>query len=252
MDIDFSAAMQPAPAPAPQEIEPDFSAAMVPKKRGRPPKPKNPPATSINIPPLSDGPSDTYIDIYNKGDIELLVKGIYEDGIKENKDSNIKDKLTNQELTFLALYFNSKHEKGKNPFTIDNAMISAGYGKLGKSARYLIARKIVEKYERTAPGAGKIFQKLGFGPIRTILGIIDHAENGPAMVSLNALKLAAQMQNLVEVKDNPNLGITINLNVGPSPGPGNGPAAVGVVGVFGAPDEAQAPPPPRKPLQITR
>lgn len=247
-DLDFSAAMQPPPpaSPAPDN-EPDFSAAMIQKKRGRPPRKKPPDSPTTSIAPSVDN-----IDIYNKNDIELLVKGIYEDGIKENNQSNIKDKLTNQELVFLALYFNSKHEKGKNAFTIDNAMISAGYGNLGKSARYLIARKIVEKYERGAPGAPAIFQKLGFGPVKTILGVIDHAENAPPTVSLAALRLAAQMQGLVEVKDNPNLGITINLNVGPGPAPGNAPTAPGVVGVFGAPDEDAPAPPPRKPLQITR
>lgn len=247
MDIDFSAAMQPAPGPGPQEIEPDFSAAMTPKKRGRPAKIKPAP-----LPAPSNSRPDTNIDIYNKDDIELLVKGIYEDSIKENDNSKLKDKLTNQELTFLALYFNSRHEKGKNPFTIDNAMISAGYGGFSKTTRYLLARKIVEKYERAAPGAATIFQKLGFGPVRTVLGVIDHCENSPPTVSLAALRLAAQMQDLVEVKDNPNLGITINLNVGPSPSPGNAPTAPGVVGVFGAPDEDAPAPPPRKPLQITR
>ena len=103
-----------------------------------------------------------------------------------------------------------------------------------------------------APGAAAVFQKLGFGPVRVALGIIDHAENAPPTVSLAALRLAAQMQGLVEEKENPNLGITINLNVGPSPSPGNAPTAPGVVGVFGAPDEDAPLPPPRKPLQITR
>lgn len=175
-----------------------------------------------------------------------------DEDIKELKDISIKDKLTAQELHFLEIYFNSPRVKDQDRMTIDKAMILSGYGDFSERMRYLIARKTFQKYAKAAPDAAKIFRKLGFDPVRVAMGIIDHAENAPPTVSLNALKLAAQCQGMIDAPDNPNLGITINLNVGPSPSPGAAAPAPGVVGVFGAPDEPAQPASPRKPLQITR
>jgi hypothetical protein len=240
---DFNAAMSRPPAPAP-DTEPDFNAAMTPKKRGRPASLKNgqlnPKTETLSINNIYIDKSDNIDSSYNSC--------IINQDIKDNP-INIKAKLTNQELTFLEIYFNSRHLKGQERFTIDSAMISAGYGHLSHSHRYRLARDIVRKYEKTAPDSRKIFQALGFGPVRTALGIIRHAEESPPTVSLNALKLAAACQGMIEQTQDAAAGITINILTAPTPSPA------------GNPDPSPAGPGPvvevqttipRKPLQITR
>jgi len=214
----------------------DFAAIMKKPKLGRPPRsPKDPDELSIN-------------NIYIDKDIN---KNITDNIVCSSIDNNInslKGKLTNQELTFLEIYFNSRHLKGENRFTVDKAMISAGYGNFSQTTRYKLARKIVQKYERAAPDSREVFQRLGYGPVRVALGVIHHAEHSPPTVSLNALKLAAACQGMIEQPETALQGITININTAPPPGPG--PAVV--VGIASQPGAPAPGAPPRKPLQITR
>ena len=240
-DFDFAAAMTaPAPGP-PQEI--DFNSAMTPKKIGRPRKTQPPPtAPALDV---------NNISLYgNSKSIDIIP--IVDKDKKDLKGSNIKDILTVQEMRFLELYFNSPRIKGKNKVTIDNAMIQAGYGDYGEDMRWRIARKIVRKYERGAPGAAKLWQDIGFGPVTVAQGIADKAENANSeAVSLNALALAARCQGMTELQDQGrSTGIIININTGPpaAPAPGGPGAPPAPVVVVGSP----APGPPRKPLQITR
>lgn len=234
-DLDFNAAMS---SPG---NDPDFSAAMTPKKLGRPPKPK--PAIDSNI----------YIYKDNKLNIDSYMGSVKSD-IKENNNNNIKELLTAQEVNFLEIYFNSEHKRGKDRFTIDSAMISAGYGDFSQTTRYILARKIVAKYERQTGEARKIFPALGYGPVKVALGIIGHCEDSPPTVSLNALKLAAQCQGMIEQPDNATAGITINILTAPPPSPAGGPAAGGpAVDIAPSPAASPASPAaPRRPLQITR
>ena len=244
MDDIFSAAMSPPPPPAPDN-EPDFSAAMTTKKRGRPASSKS---SKLNQNHDSLSINNIYID--KSDNIDSSYNSCIDNKDFKNISNNIKDKLTNQELTFLEIYFNSKHLKGQNRFTIDSAMISAGYGHLSHSHRYRLARDIVRKYEMAAPEARKIFSALGYGPVRVALGVIRHAEESPPTVSLNALKLAAQCQGMVEQPDTATAGITINILTAPPAGSPGSPApdAAGPVVEVQAGSAA----PPRKPLQITR
>jgi hypothetical protein len=225
-----------------------FAAAMIPKKPGRPPKKK-----PDNLPAPSNSPSNSYIDIVNIDDIDISVLGLIQDDIKTSEDIDKKGKLTVQELRFLNIYFNSPRGKGKDIMTRDKAMVAAGYGDSCRSMRYAIARNIVKRYEQAAPDAAKIFRELGFGPVRTAMGIIDHAENSPPTVSLNALKLAAQCQGMIDKQDNPTAGVNIIINTAAAPAlPGttcpapDGPVQIVIAGA----DPGTAP--PRKPLQITR
>jgi len=226
----------------------DFAAAMVPKKPGRPPKKK-----PDILPPSSIHPSIPNIDIVNIDDIDISVLGIDEKDIKSLIDTDKKGKLTNQELRFLVLYFNSPRGKGQDRVTRDKCMIAAGYGESCRSLRYGIARNIIKRYEQAAPDAAKIFRELGFGPVRTAMGIIDHAENSPPTVSLNALKLAAQVQGMIDKQEDRGQGINIIINTASAPSlPGttcpapDGPVQIVIAGA----DPGTAP--LRKPLQITR
>jgi hypothetical protein len=246
--MDFDAAMTP-PQPPDSNPEPiDFEAAMIPKKPGRPKKKLPPPD-----PPASIRPSNTYIDIDNMDDIDISVLGIDDKNIKSLIDTDKKEKLTNQELRFLAIYFGAPREKGKDRMTRDKAMIAAGYDNYSRDLRYRIARNIVKKYEQAVPDASKILRELGYGPVKTALAIIDHAENSPPTVSLNAVKLAAQVHKMIDQPDNSREGINIIINTAPAaPLPGtavptpDGPVQIVIAGA----DPGTAP--PRKPLQITR
>jgi hypothetical protein len=220
--------------------EPDFETAMTPKKLGRPKKPQpNPNDLSIN---------NIYID--NTDKIYTSNNGVIDNKDLNNNSLNIKDKLTNQELTFLEIYFNSKHLKGENRSTVDKAMILAGYGDFSQTTRYKLARKIVAKYEMAAPDSRRIFQALGFGPVRVALGVIRHAKESPPTVSLNALKLAAACQGMIEQPDTATQGITINILTAPPAGSPGSPAADATGPVVEV--QAGSAAPPRKPLQITR
>ena len=154
-------------------------------------------------------------------DLNISVLGIVEDDIKSLIDTDKKAKLTNQELRFLVLYFNSPRGKGENRVTRDKCMIAAGYGEYSRDMRYRIARNIVKRYEQAVPDASRIMKELGFGPVRTAMGIIDHAENSPPTVSLNALKLAAQVHKMIDPDKDEREGIRIIINTGPpAPCPG--------------------------------
>lgn len=245
-DLDFADATT---APVPPD-EPNFAAAMSPKKRGRPKKIPQP--TPAAIPRTLSYNED--IDRMENIDISLL--GINEQDIKPLEDIDSKQKLSLQELRFLSIYFLVPREKGKNRMTINRAMLSAGYGQFGERMRYTIARKIIQRYEQAAPDAAKIFRELGFGPVRTVMGIIDHCENSPPTVSLNALKLAAQCQGMIDKQEDHGQGINIVINTSSAPQlPGvtcpapDGPVQIVIAGAQG---QDQAPAPPRKPLQIIR
>jgi hypothetical protein len=181
---------------------------------------------------------------------------IIDSDINRIDSEKIKDRLTAQELRFLDIYFNSPRLKGKDKVTINSAMLSAGYGDFSMTTRYIIARKIVAKYERGAGGAAQVFRDIGFGPVSVARGIASHAENAKSeAVSLNALALAARCQGMTEQREQESTGIIININTGPSPGPGPGPGEANpgrVQVVIPGQEKDQSLAPPRKPLQITR
>ena len=231
---DFSAAMT--------EIEPDFAAALIPKKRGR--KKKQTPETQETL----------LLNIYNiDGSNEIKGStGIIEDNPKILESIDIKDKLTQQEITFLELLFNSPRKKGDERLTIDKCMISAGYGDYHINMRYRLAKKIVLKYERATPDAGNILQALGFGKIKAAQHLIDKVENAKSeQVSLNALALALKMLRMIEEKQDNMQGIQINIITQPAPGTAPAPGAPASVVIQGQPGQQPATA-PRKPLQISR
>jgi hypothetical protein len=221
----------------------DFEAIAIKKKKGRP-----------KSTPIAKPPPDSNIYIYKEGKyIDINDSGLIE-GIKSIDDIDIKAKLTKQELTFINIYFNSPRVKGKGRVTINNAMIAAGYGNYSERWRGVLARKIIQKYELSAPDGAKVLQALGYGPVKNALDLIDKAENANSeVVSLNAIIHASKINRMVEDHEDRTRGVSITINTGPpagaapgAPGQPAGPPTIVIVG------EDSAPPPPQQPLRITR
>jgi len=217
---------------------PDFAAAMINPKIGRPRKNPNPIPNNISI------YDNTNQNIYTIGNIDS--------DIKELDDKSVKDQLTRQELSFLDLLFNAPRTGWKGQKAIDRAMLAAGYGSYSQDWRYKLARKIIAKYERGAGGASQVFRDIGFGQLKVAQGIADKAENAESeAVSLSALTLAARCQGMTEPKESTGNQVIIQINTGPVAAPE--PAAAGApVLVVNANGQPVAPAAPRKPLQITR
>jgi hypothetical protein len=235
-DLDFSAAMTP-PQSQPKP-EPDFSAAMAPKKKGRP-RTKPAPIYKYSI-------NNKEPNRYNGNNPDIV------NNLESLDNSKLKDKLTKQELIFLELLFNSPRKAWKERITIDKAMLAAGYGGFSQTTRYIIAGKIIRKYERGAAGAAEIFQAINFGMVKVAQGIADKAENAQSeAVSLNALALAARCQGMTEPSEaGRSTGVQIIINTGPAPAQEQpqGPPAL-VINADGSPATQAI---PTRPLQITR
>ena len=148
--------------------------------------------------------------------------------------------MTLRELLFIELRFIEEKE-------IDKAMIQAGYGDHGEKYRYLLAQKIIKKYESLSEDSKKIFQDVGFGQLTIAQGIKNKALNAKSeMVSLNAYQLAARCTRMLEEPQASHQGVNIIINCGTEPaGSPGAPARPINVLVQG---EAL----PAKPLQITK
>ena len=217
---------------------PDFAAAMINPKIGRPRKNPNPIPNNISI--------------YDNTNQNIHTIGNIDSDIKDLSDKSVKDQLTRQELSFLDLLFNAPRTGWKGQKAIDRAMLAAGYGSYSQDWRYKLARKIIAKYERGAGGASQVFRDIGFGQLKVAQGIADKAENAESeAVSLSALTLAARCQGMTEPKESTGNQVIIQINTGPSPGPAlpGAPPAL-VINADGS--SSTAPAMPRKPLQITR
>jgi len=248
LDPDFNALAAP-----PTTLDPDFNRLMLPKKPGRPKKsPPNPHHPLIN--------NNNNIYIYNENNMVNDSNAILLNDIDNKEVIKLTDKLTKQELCFLELYFNMPRFKGKDLITINKAMLLAGYGNYPENTRYVLAKKIVKKYERAAPDARKVFQDLGFGQVRVAQGIIDKAETARSeQVSLKALMYAGDCQGMRQETRESYQGINIVINTAPPPSQAPCPGPPGPDGAPARPEPvvistvADAPAArPLKPLQITR
>jgi len=247
-EIDFSLALGDAPRRGrgrPKKITQDAPGQEQPKRvRGRPKGTGKGATFKTPDSPLIDtnnnlGSEDAIMEVGFQENNEInsiAVKG--DDGVQ------LKDKLTLKELNFLELYF-------AGGYTIEKAVIAAGYE--SKSQRYLyrVAAKIVQKYEQQGSDTRKIFQEIGFGQVKIAQGIKNLAEKAKSeMVRLNALALAAKCCRMTSEPESSHTGISITINTGPSPGepghPGQPPPRVLI------PGEPISSTVPRKPLQITR
>jgi hypothetical protein len=175
-----------------QEI--DFTAALTKLKRGpgRPAKPK--PATSkpkrppgrpksavSKDKPVTHRENSNLYNIYNKGNN-------INDEIISNYDKSAK--LTIQELTFLEFYVSLR-------FRILPAMERAGFTGLSNTYKYLLAKKIIEKYESKAEDHRAIFRAVGLGEIAVARGILKACHTARTTKELtDAYGLAAKCLGL--------------------------------------------------------
>ena len=113
-----------------------------------------------------------------------------------------KVELTEQELKFIQLHV-IQNVQAKS------ALVAAGYKEYSDQYAYIVARKIVKKYERWGEGA-EIFSDLNFGPLEIARGIVNMAINCPnAQVRLNALALCAKATGMLKDQIEQQPGVTI-------------------------------------------
>jgi len=173
----------------PEDQEIDFTAAITKRGPGRPrtkpikPKraPGRPRAAAIKEKPAkSKQPSNLY-NIYNKGN------GILDQNISDYDKSA---KLTIQELTFLEYYVSLR-------FRILPAMERSGYQGITNTHKYLLAKKIIQKYEEQAEDHRNIFRAVGLGEIAVAKGILKACHTARTTKELtDAYGLAAKCLGL--------------------------------------------------------
>jgi hypothetical protein len=157
---------------------------------------------------------------------------------------DLKSRITEKELRFLELYLTGE-------YTIDKAMILAGYEGYHPKSLYRLSRKIVAKHESQAGDHRKIFRAIGAGETAVAQGLLDLARHAKSeMVRLNAWTALAKCLGLTKevVEGVEGISIVINSSRGLSPQPQPGqhlPAQVHN-------DHPEAPAAPPGPLQITK
>lgn len=155
-----------------------------------------------------------------------------------------KEKLTKRELDFLVFHLALGQSK------ID-AIKSAGYRASHGSYLYLLAKKIVEKYEAQTEDHRKIFRSMGAGEVFVAKGLIGLAKDSKSdMVKLNAYAQIAKILGLTKDQVQGNQGIMIIFKGAQAGGDTNvliSPQAPTQTG-----EQVQAPTYPGKVLQITK
>jgi hypothetical protein len=251
-------AQQPETAgPVPEDLEIDLGAALPTQpakpKRGRPrsatPKtPKDPNRKVRKDKGVKKGPLKSrtpYIDNnilvgdnINKGDIVD-----YSDNQEFKSASDYKEKLIEIEWKFLGFYLSGF----KNMI---DSMKSAGYKAANDSYLYLLAKKILIKYESQTEDHRIIFRAMGAGEVFVANGLIELAKSSKSdMVKLNAYAQIAKILGLTKEQLEGAGGITLIFE-------GQGAGQVQIVGP-GAPPMPATPaalpaPASSKPMMITK
>lgn len=240
--------------PSPADLEDiDLGAALPTKpRRGRPrtatPKPPKDPNRKVRkdkgVKKTSKTPESPYIDNnilvgdnINKGDIISLIgdKGVH-------SAIDLKSIITEKEARFLQLYVSGD-------YTIEKAMLLAGYEGYSQNHLYWISGKIINKIESQTEDHRKLFREMGAGEmivIKTLLSLIKTSKN--ELIRLNATSQLAKILGLTKEQIEGAGGITLIFE-------GQGQAQVALVGP-GAPPmpETRALPGPtsNKPKMITQ
>ncbi len=117
--------------------------------------------------------------------------------------TNLKERLKIKEIKFLEYFLSGE-------LTIEEAMIAAGYGNLHPKYIHVVARKIIGKYENSAPEARKVFRDIGFGELSVAKGIKRLAQKGKSeVVQLNAYSLAAKCLQMTQEAPQLNVGFQV-------------------------------------------
>ncbi len=182
-----------------------------PTRKGKQQNSATPPPGSISI-------SNNTLVVDNQQDIDRAAASA----------RDLKQPLTNQELKFIENHL-------IHHMTIDQSMISAGYGSFQERTRYNIARRIMQKHESRASDRRILFREMGAGEIAICQGLLDLAQNARSeqvrraawadLASCMGLK-AEQIESFQGVTLNvysqgeaERLGIVTKKEVGVPPGP---------------------------------
>jgi len=140
------------------------------------------------------------------------------DSTSINKDGNLQDiniavssakdlkaPLTDQELKFIELYLIEKLNR-------NDAMIQAGYTGCTDRWRYVIASRILQKYESRAQDRRNLFRELGAGEIAICQGLLELARGPyPAAVRRAAWSDLASCMGLKQEQVENFQGVTLNV-----------------------------------------
>lgn len=224
-DFDFLDNLQPVrrdPKPKPPAKDPKIkkkpSLKTAPKKH-----PKKTPQTHANKEPKT--PGTEVANIYNKDDIDTdgscreleVIDDISSreiDALIEQiitKPFNLKNPLTVKELKFIEFRLSGN-------YTIDSAMVAAGYEKMNQRARYFLASKIVQKYETQAGDHRKIMRQIGMGELKILLNTLELMEKAQSeVVRMAATAFAGKALGMHDGQEDTQQGIAINILRASSP-----------------------------------
>jgi hypothetical protein len=176
------------------------------KGGGKPPCPK-PKDKGNSMAPCQD--SDSLLDLspsgspLNPAGHPIVYNNIEESiEVKDIEPIDIKAELSEKEQKFIQL-----HLLGNVPAL--TALVTAGYREYSGTYGYVVAQKIIKKYECRAD-TGEIFSNHNFGAHEIARGIIHLAINCPnAQVRLNALALCAKAVGMLRDQIDQAPGVTI-------------------------------------------
>jgi hypothetical protein len=210
LDIDLGAALPPTPEPK--------------RGRGRPalpggpkPKPRNPNRKVRKDKGISKKAPNQFPYIDNN----ILVSNniIRRDDIRDIDDKgdwksaeDLKNQMSLKELEFIGLHFTGDHG-------ILKSMKLAGYEAANDSYLYLLAKKIINKYEAQTGDHRIIARALGAGEVFVLSGLMELAKNGKSeIVKRAALGDLAKILGLTKEQIDGAQGITIIFEGGNQPG----------------------------------
>ena len=148
--------------PAPQEGRPQSDTQEPKRPRDRPKgadKPKSQGKSKGKPKSSKPFPNNKYINTESILTPEIIDIDNIDNAI------NYKGKMTPKEIKFLQLHVSGKYR-------IIKAMDKAGYTEYSNTYKYLVAKKIIEKYERQADDHRNIFRMVGLGEIAVAKGIL--------------------------------------------------------------------------------
>lgn len=144
---------------------------------------------------------------------------ILDESKSSESNTSLKDQLTAKELKFLEIYLSGE-------YTIEKAMIAAGYVNYHQNSLYRLGRKIVQKYESQAPDHRKIMREVGLGIVKVsqkMMQAMDKAKS--ETVQFQHTQLAARALGMTGDISQSSQGVTViiqaqkgaatQVNVGP-------------------------------------
>ena len=156
--------------------------------------------------------------------------------------SNLKGKMTLKELKFIGLHFSGEQGTLKS-------MKLAGYKAAHDSYLFLLAKKIIEKYESQVGDHRILGRAMGAGEVKVFKSLIALMADKSPLIRLNATTQLAKILGMTKEQIDGAGGITIIFEQPDAPGP---PAALALPS-----QDAEQPKPvtyqqPVKVLQITK